>query len=81
MLPERKCEDYNCSAITGIANVAGDYRGPTREHHPNPRGWWWGMVLRKNVGWRHVQALSREAVEKKMLALGADVSVEPIPAP
>jgi hypothetical protein len=63
---------HNISAITGIANRLGDYRGPVKNHAPNPGGFWWGMVLTKR-GWVHVQEVGRERVVKKLLKLKANI--------
>jgi hypothetical protein len=62
--------DHNISAITGIANRTGDYRGPLKNHAPNPGNFWWGQVL-TSAGWIHVQEVGRAAAEKKMRKLGA----------
>ena len=78
MLKPRRCDEYNCSASTGIPNQIGDYRGPAKNSGPNPTGYWWGSVL-ISTGWRQVQEIGREATEKAMLALGADQNVVPIP--
>jgi len=61
---------HNISATTGIANRVGDYRGPVKNHAPNPGGYWWGQVLTL-YGWSHIQEIGREKTEKKMLELGA----------
>ena len=63
--------DRNISATTGVANKIGDYRGPIKNSPPNPGKYWWGAVLVRDAGWRHVQAVGREATEKAMIALGA----------
>jgi hypothetical protein len=63
---------HNISAITGIANRIGDYRGPVKNHAPNPDGYWWGSVLTKHR-WVHVQEIGRKKTVKKMLELGARV--------
>ena len=61
---------HNISAITGVANRVGDYRGPVKNHAPNPCGYWWGMVLTK-YRCVHVQEIGREKTVKEMLKLGA----------
>lgn len=78
-LPTRACEDYNIGAITGISDPAGDYRGPVKNGPPNPGNYWWGSVLRRNIGWVQVQEIGRSKTEAAMLALGADPTTVPIP--
>ena len=66
---------HNISAITGIANRLGDYRGPVKNSPPNPCNFWWGGVLTKR-GWVHVQEVGRERVVVKLLKLGAGANIK-----
>ena len=61
---------HNISAVTGIPNRVGDYRGPVKNHAPNPGGYWWGQVLTQ-YGWKHVQEVGRAKTQEAMLRLGA----------
>ena len=71
MLPTILPAEWDYSATTGNPSTLGDYRGPLKNHAPNPDGYWWGQVFTVH-GWKDVQEIGRDAVEAKMIALGAN---------